>query len=266
MQVSPSRLRVFGECANQYKYQYILELEGQQYGAYTTLGTVFHYTLEVYELYGHDIDLAIRTFDYYWDHPEDLNARIDFYPTRTSHEGLREKAHIMLERYHDLTPWKGGQLVGTEIRFEVPLGSHIIRGVIDKLFYRPSVNELQIIDFKTGNYIPQKLRHDLQFTSYLYATTRPEFWQQVPNWEHFWPIALEDKRIGQWYHARNGKMYNAGFRNDFDYKRLRLAVDQMEEAIELNVFPLTIAGTYRGRRWYSRFGKFCRAVDSWTSQ
>ena len=238
MRVSPSRLKVFGDCAN----QYLLELEGDQYNALTTLGSVFHFAIEVYEQYDNDIDLAVQTFRHYWNHVDELGLRIDFYPPRSNHVGLEEHGVTMLERYHGLSPWKGGTLLGTEIRFEVPLGPHVLSGVIDKLFLRRSVREIQVIDFKTGYKVPQKLRHNLQFTTYLYATTRPEFWWQVPGWEDFYEKSVGLKRIGQWYHARNNKMFSAGYRDDLDYRRLRHAVDQMDLAIRAEIFPLTIEG------------------------
>jgi hypothetical protein len=246
VKVSPSKIKVFGDCANQFKYQYVLELPGQQYGALTVLGTVFHYAAEVYELYDNDIDLAVQTFRYYWNHSDELGQKIDWYPPRTSHQTLEDRGVEMLERYHDLSPWKGGELVGTEIRFEVPLGSHQIRGVVDKLFYRPQKRELEIIDFKTGARVPKRLRYNLQFTCYLYATTRPEFWEQVPGWEDFWPQAMTLKRQGQWFHARDAKVFNVGYRDDSDYRRLLLAVDQMEAAIEAGIYPLTIEGEVCG--------------------
>lgn len=242
MKVSPSRLGVFGTCANQYKYQYVLELEGEQTGALTFLGTAFHFALDVYEQYDYDLDLAVRTFRHYWNNPEDLGEKIDWYPPRTSHQGLEDQGITMLERYHEMSPWKGGELVSTEVRFEVPIGDHTLRGVIDKLFWRPQVKELQVIDFKTGVRVPKRLRYNLQFTAYLYATTRPEFWEQVPGWEDFWPTAWNAKRIGQWYHARNNKMLNAGYRDESDYRRLLLAVEQMDKAITHNIYPLTIEG------------------------
>lgn len=260
MKVSPSRLGVFGQCANQYKYQHVLEIPGEQKGALTVLGTVFHFALDVYEQYSNDLNLAVHTFRHYWNNPDELGEKIDWYPPRTSHGGLEAQGVDMLERYHELSPWKGGKLVGTEVRFEVPLGTHTLRGVIDKLFYRPQVNELQVIDFKTGVRVPKRLRYNLQFTCYLYATTRPEFWDQVPGFEDFWKTALDAKRIGQWYHARNNKMFNAGYRDDSDYKRLLLAVDQMEQAIEHDIYPLTIEGEACG--WCSWRDHCGTEVDS----
>ena len=246
MRASPSKIKTFGDCANQYKYKYVLGLEGDTYNALTTLGSVFHYSVEVYEQYNHDIELAIRTFRYYWNNLEDLGLRIDYYSKRTSHEGLEKHAVEMLERYDQLTPWKGGELLGTEIKFEVPLGTHNLVGIIDKLFARPEANEIQVIDFKTGYKVPEKLRHNLQFTSYMYATSRPEFWAFVPGYEDSYERFVDYKRIGQWYHARNNKMFNAGFRDDNDYRRLLLAVDQMEGSIENDTYPLTIAGEVCG--------------------
>lgn len=245
MRVSPSRLKVFGDCANQYYYQHILKLEGGEYSALTTLGSVWHYAVEVYEQYENDIELAVATFRHYWNNVEDLGLRIDHYPRRTNHESLADHGVKMLERYHELSPWKGGILVSTEIKFEVPLGEHTLTGIIDKLFYRPQKNELQVIDFKTGVKVPEKLRFNLQFTAYLYATSRPEFWEQILGWEDFeFPPGL--KRIGQWYHARNNKMFNAGYRDDSDFRRLLHAVNQMESAIESGIFPLTIEGAACG--------------------
>lgn len=246
MRASPSRIKTFGDCANSYKYRYVLELEGDTYNAFTVVGSVFHYAAEVYEQYDCDIDLAVKTLRYYWNHLDELGLRIDAYPPRTSHQGLEDHAVDMLERYHQLAPWKGGELIGTEITFDVPLGRHVLRGVIDKLFARPQVQELQIIDYKTGYKVPKKLKFNIQFTSYMYASSRPEFWEQVPGYEHSYEQFKDYKRVGQWYHARNNKMFNAGYRDDSDYRRLLLAVDQMEASIKNDIYPLTIEGEVCG--------------------
>lgn len=249
MIISPSRIKVFGDCANQYKYKHLLKLEGEQNGANTALGSIMHFALQVYELYGQNLALALATFDHYWDNPALLNERIDFYYPRTSHEGLRERAHTMLTRHHELSPWKtGGTLIGTELSFEVPLGTHTLRGIIDRVDLRGtgSTRRLEVIDYKTGGYVPDKLRYNVQFTSYLYALTRPEFWAGVPGWEHFWMEAQTLPQKGIWYHARNNKAIDAGTRTDADYRRLLLAVDQIEAAIDNNIFPLTIDGVACG--------------------
>lgn len=242
MRVRQSSLKQFGKCAKQYYYSHILELGGGQVGSLTVLGTVFHYAVDVYENYGYDLDLAKRTFLFYWDHPEGLGEKIDFWHRRTSHEGLRKRGLEMLERYHELAPWKAGKLIGTEIHFVVPLGDHELEGTIDKLWYRPGQRKVEVVDFKTGSAVPEKLRHNIQFTAYCYATMRPEFWANIPNWGHGYVDFRGWKRQGWWYHARNHKMFNAGMREEEDYKRLLLAVDEMSKAIDAGVYPLDISG------------------------
>lgn len=246
MQVSPSGLARFGTCARQYYYEVVLGLGKEERGSLTVLGTVWHYAIEVYENYGYDLDLAKRTFAYYWDHPDQLGERIDFWHRQTSREGLLKRGLSMLEQYHELKPWTEGKLIGTEIRFKVPLGDHVLKGFIDKLFARPGQRKLEIIDFKTGSYVPEKLRQNLQFTSYCYATMRPEFWVDIPGFEDGHVKFEGWKRNGWWYHARNNKMFNAGFRGEVDYKRLLLAATEMDRAITANVFPLDISGASCG--------------------
>jgi len=244
MLVSPSRLKQFGSCARQYYYEHELKIGKSESGSLTVLGTVFHYAVDVYETYGHDIDLARRTFIHYWDHPEELGETIDFWHTRTTKDGLRKRGLSMLDRYHELQPWRDGILIGTEIKFHVPIGDHEIRGVIDKLWYRPGQKSVQPIDFKTGSYVDRKLRYNLQFTAYCYATERPEFWENLLN-ENFhdgYERFAGWERRGWWYHARNNKMFNAGSRDVKDYQRLSLAVEEMANAIEKDVFPLDYNG------------------------
>ena len=223
-------------------YERILNLPAGPSGSLTVLGSVWHYAVEVYEEYDGDIGLALKTFDYYWDSPELLGQTIDFWHPRTSYEGLRKRGREMLQRYHDLQPFQYGTTLGTEIEFVVPIGSHEIHGIIDKLQMRPRKKELEIIDFKTGAKTPTKLRHNLQFTSYMYATTQPEFWAAVPGHEDGYELYRNYKRSGWWLHARNTKKIHVGERTQRDYDRLLLAIDEMEKAIDQGIFPLTISG------------------------
>lgn len=257
MKVRQSSLKQFGVCARQYYYSQILELGGDQSGSLTVLGSVFHYAVDVYENYGYDIELAKKTFIWYWDHPELLGLKIDFWHTRTTKQGLRKRALMMLERYHELKPWAEGKLIGTEITFTVPIGDHELTGTIDKLWYRPGQKKVEVIDFKTGAYVPKKLRYNIQFTAYCYATERPEFWEQLPNEEYVdgYERFKNFKRQGWWYHARNNKMFNAGLRGAADYQRLRLAIEEMNNAVEANVFPLDYSGENCG--WCAYADEIC---------
>ncbi len=242
MKVRQSDLKTFGECGRRYYYSRILGLGGDKSGSLTVMGTVWHFAVDVYENYDYDLDLAKRTFVHYWENPKALGERIDFWHRSTTHEGLRKRGLSMLERYHELAPWRQGRRLGSEIHFEVPIGNHVLEGTIDKLWARPGKKRLEIVDFKTGAAVPEKLRHNIQFTAYCYATERPEFWQYVPGHEDGFQEFAGWQRGGWWYHARNNKMFNAGNREAADYKKLALAVEEMDNAVQANVFPLDIKG------------------------
>ena len=230
------------KCPRQFYYQKVLKLGGDQTGSLAVLGSVWHFAVDVYEHYDHDIDLAKRTFVYYWDTPEAIGTHIDFWHKGTSKTNLRKRGIAMLQTYHELAPWRQGRLIGTEIEFLVPIGDHQLRGFIDKLWYRPGQKRIEVIDFKTGSYVPKKLRHNIQFSAYCYATMRPELWENIPGFEDGYERFKGWKRSGWWYHARNNKMFNAGTRDVADYKRLRLAIEQLAGAVEHEVYPLDISG------------------------
>lgn len=260
MRVRQSTLKTFGDCAWQFYYESVLQLPPQKNGSLTVLGSVWHFAIQVYEEYGGNLGLALRTFDYYWDNPDGLGLSIDFYHNRTSHEGLRKRGKDMLRRYHELQPWKSGQLIGTEIHFVVPIGDHELEGTIDKVWARPRNKTLEIVDYKTGAKVPEKLRFNLQFTAYAYATMKKEFWGQVPGFTDGYERYKDYKRQGWWFHARNNKKYSAGYREDKDYKRLLVAVNQMSNCVESNSFPLTVAGDACG---YCPYEDICGSeVDS----
>jgi hypothetical protein len=240
--VRQSDLKAFANCARQYYYGRILGLGGDQVGSLTVLGSVWHFAADVYETYGHDIDLAKRTFIKYWGNPQLLGLQIDFWHNRTDFNGLKRRGLDMLDRYHELQPWTGGKLIGTEVTFRVPIGEHMLTGTIDKLWVRLGAKKIEVIDFKTGSYVPEKLRYNIQFTAYCYATTTPEFWAQIPGHEDGFERYQRFQRQGWWYHARNNKMFNAGYREESAYKRLLLAINEMDKALKAEVYPLDYSG------------------------
>ena len=246
MRVRQSQLKVFGECANQYRYSVVLGLGKDGSGSLTVLGSVWHYAVDVYETYDHDLDLAKRTFVHYWNNPGLLGLKVDFWHRRTTFMGLQTRGLDMLERYHELSPWKQGIRIGSEINFTVPIGEHELTGTIDKLWVRKGQKKLSVVDFKTGSAVPEALRFNIQFSAYCYATTRPEFWEQIPGFEDGYKKYRDYKRDGWWYHARNNRMFNAGFREDTDYNRLLWAIEQMDRAVKADVYPLSISGTTCG--------------------
>lgn len=251
MRIRQSRLKQFADCPHQYFLSHIKGLGKEEVGSLTVLGSIWHYAIDVYEITG-SLESAIKTFDHYWNNPEELGLKIDFYHRGSTHKSLRTRAHKMLTRYHELAPWQTN-VVGTELEFEVPLGTHTLHGTIDKLVEHPGQRMLEVVDYKTGSYVPKFLKYNLQFTAYCYATERPEFWEGLGRPDDFYLYAGWN-RSGQWFHARNTKVYNAGYRNAQDYKRLLLMADRMERSIEENIFILDYSGESCG---YCPFTDIC---------
>ena len=238
MRVRQSDLKLFGDCAMQYKLAKVERRGEQRVGSLTVLGTVFHYAAEVYDLY-QDLELAKASFDKYWSVPEMLGETIDFWHRRTTYDTLRKRGLSMLESYAQLAGYK--ELVEAEAHFIVPIGDHELEGTIDRLYVRPGQQKVEIVDLKTAASVPEKLGYNIQFTAYCYATTQKEFWEQIERPEMFDQVK-DWNRGGQWYHARTGKIWNAGNRDQQAYNRLRMAVEQMAAAVEADVYPLTISG------------------------
>lgn len=243
MKVRQSTLAQFGRCARQYYYATVVGVgDKDQSGSLTVFGSVFHYAAEVYETYGYDLDLAKRTFNYYWANPEALGYTIDFWHNRTNFDMLLKRGGELLDKLHELAFWQDdGRLVGNEINFTVPIGEHELTGTIDRLWVRPGQKLLQVQDYKTASQVPRNLKFHIQPTAYCYATTTFEFWDQLGTPELFEEYK-DYKRQGWWYHARDGKWFNAGYRGGVDYARLLLAIDQMDRAVQSGVFPLDISG------------------------
>lgn len=240
MDTRQSLLKQFANCPRQFYYSHVLGLGRGEVGSLTVLGSVWHYALDVYETLGGDLETALKTFNYYWSKPWELGLHIDYYHRGSDHEKLRKRGVAMLVRYDELAPYEG-EVVGTELYFTVQVGKHRLSGTIDKLLAHPGLRALEVVDYKTAAFVPEKLKFSLQFTAYCLATELPEFWESIGRPEDFYKYAGW-RRQGQWFHARNTRVYNAGTRNAIDYQRLVLMMDEMERAIEQNIFMPDYSG------------------------
>lgn len=100
----------------------------------------------------------------------------------------------MLTRYHELAPWEG-DVIGTELTFEVPLGDHVLTGTIDKLVSHPGQRLLTVLDYKTGSYVPEKLKYNLQFTAYCMEPDTPVLMDDY-SWKPIKAVGVGDSLIG----------------------------------------------------------------------
>lgn len=89
-------------------------------------------------------------------------------------------------------------------------------------------------------------------TIYTYAIQQKQFWTGDPdnlerypgfeNGEELWAQYKDLTPVAVWYDLRNSKGYNVGPRTERDYARLQLCLDNIERAMELEVYVPNISG------------------------
>ena len=251
MKVSASLIKTWMKCSLQGKYKYIDKLPDKSNAA-ASFGSAVHMALELYNN-TNDLDKTLRAFLEIWDEPEEFGLAIDTWPPRTSFGGYRERGVDFISKYHEENKWVKKEILATEHRFCVPLGDHLLSGIVDILEVPDNSTTLKVVDFKSG-YRPnsQNLNHDVQFTSYLYAPTQKEFWCGHPsdpekykgfeNGEERYEKFQTHDVVGIWYDLRNSKEYNVGPRTQGDYDKLSMCVNEIARAVEFEVFVPNISG------------------------
>lgn len=221
-------------------------------GSKASWGTVMHHALEFYNRTG-DIDYAIRLFLECWDDPSILHVEVDVWNRYTTFGGLRQRGMEILRAYHERIRLEDRTVIAAEHRFLVPFGRHEITGTVDLIELKRNHRGndlLAISDYKGNGRRPTTatLALDIQFTSYLYASTQPEFWTgngegfpPIVNHEWWWETLADVPRRGIWIQLMdNGREMDAGARDQDDFGRLHRLIDEIERAIEYQVFVPSI--------------------------
>lgn len=258
MRFSSSMISKWQTCGLQAKFHYIDKQYGPQ-SASATFGTCVHEALEFYNdpkspTHG-DVEAAVDRFIYTWDHPEVLDVAPETWNRRTSYGQLKQVGIQCIRDYDAEVAWSNRQVLAVEHRFYVPFGKHFLDGMVDVV----EVNDecLDIVDLKSAGKRPtyDTLYMNSQFTVYWYASLQPEFWLGTGGdpedkyyrppmengeelWERFQP---EARRRAIWFHLRMGKRIDVGQRDDLDFMRLYRCCDEIEKAIEREVFVPNIS-------------------------
>jgi len=251
MKFSPSMIKSFMRCPMQAKFNYIDKLPQKQ-GSAASFGTAVHLALELYNNCG-DVEAAERCFTFAWDHPEDFDIAPEIWNRNTSYGQYRERGIEFIRAYHEESKWSEKEIIATEHRFCVPFRNHFISGIVDILETNKNSNVLKIVDLKTG-YRPSgfNLSFDVQFTSYIWAAQQREFWtgfepekekySGFENGEELFDRFSGADIVGVWYDLRKAKEYEVGQRTVEDYNQLHRCLDQIERAVDLEVFVPNISG------------------------
>lgn len=252
MRFSASRLTTWMHCPLQAKFKYIDRLPEQQ-NAKASFGTCIHHALEQYN-HTADLELAKATFRDVWEHPEKLGVAPDYWPKFTTYSSLLSRGLQILDEYHEKQKWDSRDVLATEHRFLVPMGEHEITGVVDLLEIRKSgrgKDLLRIVDYKSSSRKPTlaELALNVQFSMYDYASREPEFWvgngpdfPGIPNGEWMYETLADLPRRNIWYHLWGNAEIDAGSREPEDFMRMYRAFQQIERAIDNEVFVPDISG------------------------
>jgi CRISPR/Cas system-associated exonuclease Cas4 (RecB family) len=244
MRFSASMMKTWSSCQLKAHYKSILDIKEPQH-AKTTFGTCIHSALETYNNTG-DVELAVEKFKTMWEDPSEFGADIDVYSIGSSWAELNKRGIDFVYKFADENQWETRKIIGAEVPFNVAYGDHRLSGYIDSLEIVGSgkTKELRIIDYKTSSITPThlKLRFDLQFTSYIWATLQPEFWEDIENGPALYEELKGVRRRGVWYAIWSNKTLDVGPREEKDFERLYRGMLSIANAIEKEVYVPDLTG------------------------
>lgn len=239
-------------CPLQAKFAYV-DMLPEPTNFKAAFGTIIHYCLEHLN-YDLDVDKAKATFEDLWHNPEKLGLHPTVMPKMTTYAGLRAKGLDILDTFAAKYRWENRVLVATERQFLVPFGRHELTGTVDLVEVRQNhkgKDVLRVCDWKTNTRKPSftELALNIQFTVYTWATLQREFWvgngeefPGLPNGEALFEELGGLERRSIWYHLWTGTELDAGSRGEADFQRLYRVCDQIEAAINADVYVPDISG------------------------
>lgn len=252
-----SDIKLWQRCPLAWKYQNIDQLP-RELSASSVFGSIVHACVRHMEV-NQDLPGALQLFHTYWDNPllltpspGDPPYRIDYYVRGTTWRKFSDKGPRLLKDWWSIIQWDGDTVLAREYGFEVPAGTngrgHRLRGTLDKLAIRwmPKFNSFVVLisDYKTNNKAPtyDYLDEDIQFTAYAYATTRPEFWEGLPNGAELYERFRTLPRHAEWVALTIPRRMDAGPRNQQHFNRLHMAVDGIADSVAMRIFIPNVSG------------------------
>lgn len=245
MIVRQSTLKTWMDCNLKYYFQHDQKVQREQSSA-LSWGTAIHEAVLAMEV-ARDLQVGIDRFCAIWDDLPAHSLDYDYLLPRNSHLGYRENGITALRNWWSLIQWESDVVLGREYPFSVPIGDHTLTGTIDKLALRQLKHGEWVVlvsDYKTNSKAPTRdyLAHDIQFSAYCYATTRPEFWANIPHGDDIYAQHVASRRFGEWAHLRTTKRIDAGVREQYHYNRLLTLIDNMDLSIAMGIYNPNVTG------------------------
>lgn len=245
MEFRQSSIKLFTECALRYKFQ-SMGAEREQSSA-MSFGSTLHDAILRMEI-EYDAEVGVRRFDQIWDNLEAWGWQYDYMIPRYSHQSYRELGYKVLRDWWSLIQWETDIVLAREHYFKVDIGNgNTLEGTADKVALRRQKDgslSVLISDYKSGSKAPTReyLAHDIQFSAYCLASTKPEFWNGIDNGAVIFQEMIDAPREGEWVQLRSTKRIPAGFRTEMHYNRLLYACTAIEESIAMGIFVPDISG------------------------
>lgn len=159
LELSYSKISAYRFCPWKYKLLYV---EGWRVppNPYMSLGQTIHSTLELFHKDDHkSLDDLLDIYNQVW-----VNEGFQS-PQQTMH--FYEKGEKMLRQYNEWCKLRKSEVIFVEKEFRFPLGSRMLRGIIDRIDRLPD-DTYEVIDYKTHAEMWEQSRidSDLQLTLY----------------------------------------------------------------------------------------------------
>jgi DNA helicase II / ATP-dependent DNA helicase PcrA len=167
LMLSASDIETYRLCPLKYKFARVFRIP-QEPTIHQRFGIVLHQVLERFHTSGGgSLDRLLELFDASW-------RRAGFGDSDDERQ-FRARAVAALERYHRLDQASAAEPVWFERNFAFRLGSHLLRGRVDRVDRRPD-GSYELIDYKTGKAkSAAELREDVQLS--LYQMGARESWR-----------------------------------------------------------------------------------------
>jgi len=173
---SHSRLSSFENCPKQFQFRYVLKIPAESEGVEAFVGKRVHEVFErLYEFVDRGqvppLEKVVRRYYEIFDHHYDA-SRIRIVKKGFDTDFYRDMgARCVQNYYRKHYPFDIGETLGIEERVVFPLdeaGEYKMQGIIDRISRCPD-GTIEIIDYKTGQWVPkqEKLDVDRQLALYM---------------------------------------------------------------------------------------------------
>lgn len=172
MRTSYSALQTFQNCPQKYKFQVIDRIKVPK-SKEAVFGTLIHKTLKFLHLPQLLCPTLEDVLNFY-----NQNWNSEVFENKNEEVAAMKQGIDILTRYYNNNDIRSANIVNLETRFEVPVGQHLLAGIIDRID-RLEDGSFEIIDYKTTSRLPAQQIVDNDFQLSLYSLGLTGKWPKL---------------------------------------------------------------------------------------